>query len=221
MFTGIVEEMGLVGSVKRNGVAAELTIMAKVVIEDVHIGDSICVDGICLTVTRFGNLWFSADVGAETLEITTLSNITEGKKVNLERALRMNDRIGGHMVSGHIDGIALLKKIERETASWKLYFNIPENLSKNMIKKGSVAVNGVSLTIADIYNEELIISVIPHTYANTNLSMLANGEKVNIETDLIGKYIVNYLRDIISSPGTSGKESRINENFLKEHGFIG
>lgn len=221
MFTGIIEETGLIKSVSFKADSAEIVISASTVLDDIKTGDSICVDGICLTVTVYGKDWFTADAGAETMEITTLRYFTPGKKVNLERALKPNTRMGGHMVSGHVDGIARVRKISRETGSWKFCFSVPGNLNNQIIKKGSVAINGISLTIADITADEMIISVIPHTYLNTNLSALSGGDRVNIETDLIGKYVVNYLRDIISSPGGANYESRIDVNFLREHGFIG
>lgn len=221
MFTGIIEETGIIRSILKKEESAEILIVAGIIMQDIKHGDSISVDGVCLTVSHFDKDWFKADAGSETMEITTLKNAGPGKKVNLERALRMNTRMGGHMVSGHVDGIAILKKIIKETGSWKFIFAFPENLVTTVIKKGSVAVNGISLTISGVLNEEVSVSVIPHTYNHTNLSALSTGDSVNIETDVIGKYVISYLRDFISSPVDKVNKSRIDANFLRENGFIG
>lgn len=201
MFTGIVEEIGFI----KNFDGKRLVIECSKVLEGTQLGDSIAIDGCCQTVVELGNNFFSADVSKETVSITTFKNFKSGKKVNLERALTPTSRMGGHIVQGHVDGIA--KHIGDMT------FEVPKELDKYIVYKGSITVNGVSLTVAKNENQTFSVAIIPHTLENTNLKNLNFGDFVNIETDILGRYVEKFLL-------TQNNVSNINENFLKENGFI-
>lgn len=211
MFTGIIEEIGTIKSISR-GENASVIVNCAEVIKDVKIGDSIAIDGICQTVTAFDKNSFSAQVSQETLEVTTFSTINVGAKVNLERALTLNSRLGGHIVTGHIDGLAKLKNVQQKGDFYTISFEVEKELTKYIAKKGSVAVNGVSLTIANLNSNEFSIAVIPQTFKNTNLSQCKRGDFVNIEVDILAKYIEKFL--------STSDNNTIDENFLKENGFF-
>ncbi|MCM1339476.1 MAG: riboflavin synthase [Muribaculaceae bacterium] len=214
MFTGIVEETGLVKRITKSADNAELEIQCWVVLDGTKLGDSIAVNGVCQTVTRLTEDSFVVQISDETLNITNLSELTQGQKVNLERALTLNSRLGGHIVSGHVEGIGKFLTKQQYGNFYNIEIKIPENLSKYVIKKGSVTVNGISLTIADIENDIVKIAVIPHTYQNTNLSDLKPNDNVNIETDILGKYVEKFLS------AQDNKKSNIDMNFLQENGFV-
>lgn len=201
MFTGIVEEIGFI----KNFDGKRLVIECSKVLEGTQLGDSIAIDGCCQTVVELGKNFFSADVSKETVSITTFKNFKSGKKVNLERALTPTSRMGGHIVQGHVDGIA--KYLGDMT------FEVPKELDKYIVYKGSITVNGVSLTVAKNENQTFSVAIIPHTLENTNLKYLNLGDFVNIETDILGRYVEKFLL-------TKNNVSNINENFLKENGFI-
>lgn len=211
MFTGIVEEIGIVKSISR-GQSACISVECAKVLEDVKIGDSIAIDGVCQTVTSFDKNSFSAQVSQETLSVTTFSKIKTGTKVNLERALTLNGRLGGHIVTGHIDGLAKLKKIQQKGEFYDITFEAEKELTKYVAKKGSVAINGISLTVADINSNEFSIALIPQTYKNTTLDQLQSGDFVNIEVDILAKYIEKFL--------STSNNNTIDERFLKENGFF-
>lgn len=193
MFTGIVEELGTVRALNRSTTAMELTIEASKVLEDVKLGDSIAVNGICLTVKQFTESAFLADVMPETVNATGLSMLKKGSRVNLERAMPANGRFGGHIVSGHIDGVA--KIVKKKTVANAVYIDLEmsSELLSQCIEKGSITVDGTSLTIFNIASSTLTISLIPHTYSQTVLGEKQQGEIVNIEIDLIGKYVARHL----------------------------
>ena len=217
MFTGIVEETGTVKSVKWSNRSAIIGINAHKVLQDIKIGDSINTNGACLTVTSFDKTGFSVDVMAETMRRTNLNKLSTGSKVNLERALRLNDRLGGHLVSGHIDGtgtIAIVKK--EDNATW-ITLNASEDILKYIVNKGSVALDGISLTVAGVKEKQFIVSIIPHTSEETTLLKKYIGEKINIECDLIGKYIEKF----ITGKSNKNTDSKIDMDFLKESGFLG
>ena len=196
MFTGIIEETGSVRAVQKGSTASFIKIEAKKIFEDMHIGDSIAVNGVCLTVTEMlNNKTVFADVTPETYSRTNFSELMIGNSVNLERAMSANGRFGGHIVTGHIDGTAVTKKIEKRGNSIEYYFSCNENLMSSYNEKGSVAINGISLTIARITNDSFVVSVIPHTMKNTNLQFLKEKKSVNIECDILGKYIQKYLEN--------------------------
>lgn len=211
MFTGIVEEMGRVTAITRSGPSARLTIAAKTVLEDAHLGDSIAVNGVCLTVTDQTEGSFSADVMAETLRRSSLGALQVGSAVNLERAMAAGGRFGGHIVSGHIDGVGTLAARRPEgNAVWLTVAAAPE-LLRYVVEKGSVALDGVSLTVAAVDEKSLSVSIIPHTGAGTILLQKKAGDPINIECDVIGKYVEKLL-----SPAKTGGLTR---DFLAEHGF--
>jgi len=208
MFTGIIEETGRVKTITQN----RITIEAKIVTEGTKPGDSIAVNGVCLTVTKIGKDFFDADISPETLRVTALDNLKSGSLINLERAVQVGARLGGHIVTGHVDGIGSGKYIKKEGGFYNIAIEIPSELTKYVVKKGSITVNGMSLTVADINTDIVSIAVIPHTFENTNLKNLQVGENVNIETDILAKYVEKFL-------STSDNKSGISMEFLMKHGF--
>lgn len=215
MFTGIIEELGSIKNFIKITNGADITIQCHKVLEDTKIGDSISINGCCQTVVELSADTFKANVSEETLNVTNFNNLKIGNVVNLERALTPTSRMGGHIVQGHVDFTAEFIKKEQLSEFYNLYFKIPQNQCKYIVKKGSIAINGVSLTIANIIDNIFHIAVIPHTFENTNLNKLIIGEKVNIETDILGKYVEKFL-----SVNNNECKSRIDENFLKENGFM-
>lgn len=193
MFTGIVEEVGRVQSIRREPANAVLTIAASKVLEDVHLGDSIAVCGVCLTVTSFTSSAFTADVMHETLNRSSLGALKPGSPVNLERAMPANGRFGGHIVSGHIDGTGRITRIRPDgNAVWYTVSATP-SLLRYIVEKGSIAIDGISLTIAQVTGRDFSVSIIPHTQGQTTLSARRVGDTVNLETDCIGKYVEKLL----------------------------
>lgn len=210
MFTGIVEEIGTFNNARRGAFECVYTIEAKKILEDMHIGDSIAVNGLCLTVTSFGEGSFTADVMNESLRRSNLGALRKGDRVNLERAMAANGRFGGHIVSGHIDGTGLLLSKRREDNAVWLNISASEELTRYIVMKGSVALDGVSLTVAGVIRDAFSVSLIPHTGAETTLLEKRSGDKINIECDIIGKYVEKLC----------GKnESKITEDFLKKYDF--
>ena len=211
MFTGIIEELGSVKDLRREAVGARLAISASVVLDGTAIGDSICVNGVCLTVVALGKAEFSADVANETLKVTNLGDLKVGQKVNLERALRLSAKIGGHLVTGHVDATGRVREKRQEGNSWRMFFDAPANVLRYVIKKGSIAIDGISLTVADVDASGFSIAMIPHTAKMTTLGFKSPGESVNLETDVIGKYVEKLL---------SGRmEEGVNLELLKKSGF--
>lgn len=193
MFTGLVEELGAVVAIVPQGAAVELSLRAPRVAEDATIGDSIAVNGCCLTVIRREGEVLSFEAGSETLSRTNLGRLLPGSRVNLERSLRVGDRLGGHYVSGHIDGLGTLAE-RREEGPWAfLWFSVPSELARQMASKGSIAVDGVSLTLVEVTNERFSVALIPHTLAVTTLGALRTSDAVNLETDLLAKYVQRQL----------------------------
>lgn len=217
MFTGIVEEIGVVEKIQKGRYSAVLTILADKVLEDSKVGDSIAVNGICLTVTSIKSGCFTADVMHETLNRSSLSNIRNGSHVNLERAMQANGRFGGHIVSGHVDGVGRVMRIRKDdTAIW---YTIKADLKvmRYIVEKGSVTIDGISLTVAEASQDYFSISAIPHTVAQTVLKDRREGDAVNLETDVIGKYVEKLLSTDDPEPG-NGKSS-ITKEFLDRYGF--
>ncbi len=211
MFTGIIEEKGVIKSIRSGGRFARIVISAAKIIEDLKIGDSINTDGVCLTVTEFSSSSFTVDVMPETLLRSTFGKLKPGSTVNLERALRLSDRLGGHIVSGHIDGTGRLEKIRKdENAIW-LSIVAEEPILRYIVEKGSVAIDGISLTIVKVDHHTFEVSVIPHTQAETTILTKKTGDAVNIECDIIGKYIEKLSK-------TNGEKMDV--NFLAENGFV-
>jgi riboflavin synthase, alpha subunit len=216
MFTGIVEEIGKVESVVKSTKASSIIIRASKVLEDVKIGDSICTNGVCLTVTSFDKYRFTVDVMAETMRKSNLKNISLGSEVNLERALKVGDRLGGHIVSGHIDGTGRITNYEKEDNAVWITIEASFDLLKYIILKGSIAIDGVSLTVALVDDSAFKVSIIPHTKEGTTLLKKDIGELVNLECDMVGKYIEKLLQ--VKEQGSGKKE--IDINFLGENGFL-
>ncbi|MBD1372957.1 riboflavin synthase [Hazenella sp. IB182357] len=193
MFTGLIEEVGSVKEIVAQGNTMKLTIACEAVIEDTKLGDSIAVNGVCLTVTQMGENYFVADAMPETMERSNLRDFKHRTPVNLERALAAGQRMGGHYVQGHVDGVAVLMNVEPIENAVVYRFRAPAGLTDYMVEKGSIAINGVSLTLVEVEAELFSVSVIPHTLAETNLKDTHPGDYVNIECDMTGKYIVKWL----------------------------
>ena len=194
MFTGLIEGTGTLQRTERHGLDARMVIRPDFRMEISVLGESIAVDGACLTVVDFQQDAFTVDVSAETLGRTTLGRKAPGSRLNLERALRLGDRLGGHLVTGHIDGIAVLKERKSEGRSLRLFFDAPREIMRYVIEKGSIAVNGISLTVNGVSSVGFDVNIVPHTASVTTLGGLQIGGEVNIETDLIGKYVEKLLR---------------------------
>ena len=215
MFTGIVEEVGKIKKIERNTVSAKLSIEADKVLQEVKEGDSIAVNGICLTVTSFTKNSFTADVMHETMNRTTLGKLKENSPVNLERALSVMGRFGGHMVSGHIDGRGKIVGIEKDDNAVLFTIETTEKILRYIVEKGSIAINGISLTVARVDRKSFTVSVIPHTLRVTSLGSFQKGDEVNLENDIVGKYIEKLLG--LSCP--EKKESTLTMDFLIKNGF--
>lgn len=209
MFTGIIEELAKIRVITRD----KVTLECKTVLDDIKLGDSIAVNGVCLTVTDIFSDGYSADISPETQKVTTLGHVAAGDYVNLERALPANGRLGGHIVSGHIDGIGKLLSCKKLGDFYEITVELPENISKYTVYKGSVAVNGISLTIAETQANVIKLAIIPHTFENTNLKFLKSGDYVNIETDILAKYVEKFL-------STRDNKTGVNLALLQENGFL-
>lgn len=200
MFTGIIEELGTVRANIPSPGGVSLTVDAAFVSEGTRDGDSIAVNGVCLTALEINNGQFRADVSRETLERTTLGSLRTGSRVNLERAVTPTTRLGGHIVQGHVDGRGTFKAAEREGDFWTVRIGFPEEMSRYLIFKGSVAVEGISLTVAALSEDHFDIAVIPKTWQLTNLSTLRPGDEVNLEADMIAKYVERLVAATVPSP---------------------
>jgi len=219
IFTGIVEEIGTVTKITKKTLSVNLTIRASKILEDVKIGDSIAVNGVCLTVVEYQKNEFTADVMYETLKKTNLYHLNIGSKVNLERALRASDRLGGHIVTGHIDGIGVINKVEKQDIALLITIEAPSDLMRYMVNKGSIAVDGTSLTIVNVISNQFCVSLIPHTAGNTILGNKKLGDSVNLEVDILAKYIERLLKLSSNTDADKIKEG-INYDMLKRHGFL-
>lgn len=211
MFTGIIEEIGTVKDVVPRGPGHRVEIWAKKILEDLEVDQSISANGVCLTVVEINKFFFSADVVAETFVRSTLSQLKRNDKVNLERALRLQDRFSGHLVQGHVDGVGTIRHLSHQSDPCTLNVEIPKELERYTISKGSIAVDGVSLTIARKEKNVLNIAIIPHTMKHTILQFKNTGDRVNIEVDFLAKYIEQF----VSQTG----ETKITSEWLKQRGF--
>ncbi|SUT92867.1 riboflavin synthase [Actinobacillus lignieresii] len=215
MFTGIIEEVGKIAQIHKQGEFAVVTINATKVLQDVHLGDSIAVNGICLTVTSFSSNQFTADVMSETLKRTSLGELKPNSPVNLERAMAANGRFGGHIVSGHIDGTGEIAEIiPAHNSTWYRIKTSPK-LMRYIIEKGSITIDGISLTVVDTDDESFRVSIIPHTIKETNLGSKKIGSIVNLENDIVGKYIEQFLL----KKSADEPKSNLSLDFLKQAGF--
>ncbi len=214
MFTGIVEDRGQVLRVEYRGIGRRLVVEFPSHLTDVQLGDSININGVCLTIVEIKGRSISFDLSPETIEKTTLGELKEGDWLNIERALRLTDRLGGHIVTGHIDGIGLITEKREEKDFLRLRINIPKDISKYTVQKGSIAIDGVSLTINECIESNIEITLIPYTLEKTTLKERRVGDRVNVEADILSKYI----EKLLSLKGQSREGLDI--SFLKEHGFI-
>jgi riboflavin synthase len=223
VFTGLVQGMGRVESVEARGAETRLKIRALFDLPAIVLGESIAVNGACLTVETFGESWFTVYASAETLAHTSLGSLKTGAVANLERALALGDRLGGHLVSGHVDCLATVSHIAPAGESRVYTLTFPAEFGALVVPKGSVALDGISLTVNDCGPEHLSVNIIPATQRETTISGWSPGTRVNMETDLIGKYVKSMLGPWLASGGVGGgggkPASRLNADFLKEHGF--
>ncbi len=221
MFTGIIEGLGTISGIKASGQSRRMAINADYELDHIKIGDSISVNGACLTVVSFTEKRFEVDVSSETVAKTTLGKAKMGDRVNLERALRISDRIDGHLVSGHIDGIGSIKSKKTQENAIIINFDIQESIAYYIIKKGSIAIDGISLTVNECDHVSFQVSIIPHTAKLTTLGFKKISDSVNVETDIIGKYVERFVSPMQS--GESKKEaekSSVDMQFLAKTGFL-
>ncbi len=217
MFTGIIEEIGTVNNTNMAGGSGELKVAARLILDDAKLGDSIAVNGVCLTITRINSSEISFDVSAETLRRSNLGTLKRGSQVNLERALAADGRFGGHMVSGHIDGTGTLAEKRDEGNAIIFTFKAPSIIMHYLIEKGSIAIDGISLTITGLSDESFTVAVIPHSLQQTTLGNLRIGTTVNLENDLVAKYIEKLIQPKNSEESKS--QSSLNLKMLQQHGF--
>lgn len=215
MFTGLIEEIGIIQKIDViSGGGKQITIQGNKVLSDLEVDHSVAVSGVCLTVTQVLNEGFKVDAVGETLQKSTLNKIHIGQKVNLERAMKLSDRLGGHIVQGHVNGIGTVTQIQQRGENWYLIVIVPKGLEKYLINEGSIAIDGISLTITHLQGSEVSVSIIPHTYKKTILSEYKINQHVNIETDFLAKYVENFIK-AYSSKG----KSNLSIKKLKELGF--
>lgn len=216
MFTGIIEELGTVADLQILPDAAYLTLEAHKVLKETQIGDSIAVNGVCLTVVKLQETQFTVDVMAETLQKTNLGELVRGNQVNLERALQLSTRLGGHLVSGHVDGTGTIYKKTKIGIAEVFEIKTSPSLLQFILPKGSVSIDGISLTVVKVDQHGFSVSLIPHTRQETTLGFKGVGSKVNLETDLIGKYVAQFL----SNQPAPEQRKDISMDFLAQHGFL-
>ncbi|OPJ55371.1 riboflavin synthase [Alkalithermobacter paradoxus] len=216
MFTGLVEEVGSIHSITKLQNSSRIVINCSKVLQDLRLGDSISTNGVCLTVTKFDDSSFTADVMTETMRKTNLKDLSVKDKVNLERALRVGDRLGGHLVSGHIDGVGTIEGFKKEDIAVWISIKAPQDILKYIVYKGSVAIDGVSLTVAYVDESIFKVSIIPHTKDLTTLLDKNVGDSVNLECDMIGKYV----EKLMNFNSSYKPKQDISVDFLKENGFL-
>ena len=218
MFTGLVAELGTVQRLARQGSSYHLTVGAKKVLENLKIGDSVAVNGACLTVVRMDEGGFTADVMPETVRLTNIGSLQPGSKVNLERTLRLCDGLDGHIVSGHVEGLGTISEQRPEGIAVVVTIATPPELLKYIIKKGSIAIDGISLTVTEVTDTSFSVSLIPHTAKETTLGFKKVGDSVNLETDILGKYVERMLT--WNKQTQAGKADTLNMQTLLENGFV-
>lgn len=221
MFSGIIEGLGSISAIRPSGQGKRISIEADFALDQTKIGDSIAVNGACLTVVKISGKRFEVDLSPETLAASTFKNAKQGDRLNLERAMRLSDRLDGHLVSGHVDGIGVIKQRQKLGNAIMLTVGVPEALSRYVIHKGSIAVDGISLTITACDADKFTVSVIPHTARSTTIGMKQTGDAVNIETDMIGKYVERFTRSEAASDGAqTAASSSLDMEFLAKSGFL-
>lgn len=217
MFTGIIEEVGVIRSIKKGAQSAIITIEANTVMSDIHLGDSIAMNGVCLTVTSFDANSYNVDVMHETLRRTNLGELKSGSRVNLERAMAADGRFGGHIVAGHVDGTGTITSMTKDDNAIWIQIKTDTSVLKYIVEKGSITIDGISLTVASVDEKGFAVSVIPHTGAHTTLLEKKPGATVNLETDMIGKYVEKLLG--FQKQEEEKTSSNITMEFLSKHGF--
>lgn len=216
MFTGLIQSVGKVQSLKRQGDSAQLQVSSDLVDNDLQLGESIAVNGACLTVTAWDKSSFTVDISPETMHCTTLGKLAPNQLVNLERALRLSDRLGGHLVSGHIDCVATVRRRHQDQNAIRFEFAVPPEVMRYLVEKGSVAVDGISLTVNRVEDDMFAVAVIPHSLEMTTLNTCREGSQVNIETDLLGRYVERLL----TGRSTAQNDRKLNVDFLAKNGFL-
>lgn len=216
MFTGLVESCGRVQTLTRTATEARLTVATSIPTDELQLGDSVSVNGACLTVVAKDSTTFTVDMSPETFERTTFKSMPKEGRVNLERALRVGDRLGGHIVTGHIDVVGTVLSVNKNQNAVVVEIEVPTEYSRYIIAKGSVAIDGISLTINDVNSNQFSVSIIPHTLKETTLTDCKSGVQVNIETDILGKYVERLL----GVEKGSGQSSKLTSDFLAKHGFM-
>ncbi len=218
MFSGIVEEMGAVQVMEKGLAGAKFSILASVILDDLHVGDSVSVSGACLTVTKTEDQSFFVDVSTETLNCTILGKISVGTPINLERAMKLNARMGGHLVTGHVDGVGTLRAREQDGNATYLTVEAPEDIMRYCVPKGSITMDGISLTINGVTNRSFAVAIIPHTAKMTTMGLKQIGDSVNLESDLIGKYVESLLQanGTLSPPPSP----IIDKDYLQKRGLL-
>ena len=217
MFTGIVEEMGAIAGLEKTLVGTRMTVLASIVMSDLKIGDSVSVNGVCLTAVTIGERDFSVEVSVETLAVTTLGKISIGTPVNLERAMKLNERIGGHLVAGHVDGVGVVRSRHQEGNTIFFSIEAPSGILRYCVAKGSITVDGISLTINEVTDHGFSVAIIPHTAKVTTLGLKQVSDPVNLESDLIGKYVERLLQERSQLPKTTPV---IDTDYLQKRGLI-
>ena len=218
MFTGIVEEMGAIQAIDKGLAGAKLLILASIILNDLQVGDSVSISGACLTVTHIGDTNFSVDISTETLNCTTFGTMPVGTPVNLERAMKLNARMGGHLVTGHVDGVGILRARNQDGNAIHLTLEAPEDIIQYCVTKGSITVDGISLTINTISSCSLAVAIIPHTAKVTTMGLKQIGDSVNLESDLIGKYVERLLRASGALP--EKPPPVIDRDYLQKRGML-
>ncbi|OHB27364.1 MAG: riboflavin synthase subunit alpha [Desulfuromonadaceae bacterium GWC2_58_13] len=216
MFTGLIEDLGTVRELRKSADSVRLTVATGIPMSEIELGESIAVNGICLTVVAFGDGQFSADVSPETVSRSTLAFLVPGSRVNLERALRLGGRLGGHLVSGHVDGVGTVVSLTRDGNAYRFTFRLSAEVNRYVVEKGSIAIDGISLTVNRVTEDTFSVAIIPHTLAETTLKDRQVGATVNIETDIIGKYVERLMG---RAPGGEPR-SPVDLEFLAKHGFL-
>ncbi len=218
MFTGIVEEMGVVKALEHSPSGTRLTILASTILDDLAVGASVSADGVCLTVVARNDQEFSVNVSPETLSVTTLGKLKAGRPVNLERAMRINERIGGHLVAGHVDGVGSIRDRRQEGNAIVLTIEAPKEVLRYCVSKGSITVDGISLTTNEVSERSVSVAIIPHTAKITTLGLKHPGDPVNLESDLIGKYVERLLQEREQLPPKSAPV--IDREYLQKRGLL-